>query len=52
MTAGSFDVFGGRYVPETLVTPLVELELAYRDAIADVAFVAELDRILADFVGL
>ena len=32
---GHFGAFGGRYVPETLMTPLLELETAYREARRD-----------------
>jgi tryptophan synthase beta chain len=44
-------VYGGRFVPETLVTPLDELEAAWRAAGADAAFAAELERELRDFAG-
>ena len=46
-----FGQFGGRYAAEVLRTPLDELEAAYRDAIADPAFRAELDRVGATFTG-
>ncbi len=49
--AGRFGVFGGRYVPETLIPALDELEAAFDAAMADAAFHAELDRLLADYVG-
>ena len=48
---GRFGAFGGRYVPETLVAPLEELEAAYAAAAADASFHAELDALLRDFVG-
>lgn len=48
---GHFGVFGGAYVPETLVTPLQELEKAYLEARADPSFAEELDRHLRDFAG-
>jgi tryptophan synthase beta chain len=48
---GHFGIFGGRYVPETLMSPLAELEQAYRAAQADPAFQAELDGYLKDYVG-
>jgi tryptophan synthase beta chain len=44
-------VYGGRYVPETLVAALDELEHAYEDAKADAAFQAELSSLLADYAG-
>jgi tryptophan synthase beta chain len=48
---GRFGLFGGRYVPETLVAPLQELERAYAAASADKAFHAELNSLLRDFAG-
>ena len=43
-----FGPFGGRYVPETLVPALDELEVAYETAMGDPAFRAELSALLAD----
>ncbi len=48
---GHFGLFGGRYVPETLMSPLEELEQAYREAQADPAFHAELKGYLSTYVG-
>jgi tryptophan synthase beta chain len=48
---GRFGPYGGRYVPETLVAPLQELERAYDDARKDVAFQRELDFLLKNFAG-
>ncbi|MGH7486767.1 MAG: pyridoxal-phosphate dependent enzyme, partial [bacterium] len=48
---GRFGPFGGRFVPETLMTALGELERAFNEAQDDVAFHAELDALLRDFVG-
>jgi tryptophan synthase beta chain len=48
---GRFGVFGGRYVPETLLHALEELDEAYRAARADAAFLIELDQLLREFVG-
>ena len=48
---GFFGEFGGRFVPETLMAALDEFEAAYRGLRRDRAFKAELDRLLADFVG-
>ena len=48
---GYFGEFGGRFVPETLVEPVEELERAYRAAREDAAFHAELDRLLKHYVG-
>src|SRR5882672_1010103 len=50
-TKGRFGPYGGRYVPETLVAPLEELEQAYNDARADQTFQAELDSLLKNFAG-
>ena len=49
--AGRFGAYGGRYVPETLVAALDELEHAYEEAKADAAFQAELSSLLADYAG-
>jgi tryptophan synthase beta chain len=48
---GHFGSFGGRYVAETLMPLILEVERAYEAAKADPAFQAELDRYLADYVG-
>src|SRR5437773_3073176 len=48
---GYFGEFGGRYVPETLVEPVEELERAYLAVRDDPAFRIELDRLLKDYVG-
>ncbi len=48
---GRFGAFGGRYVPETLLSALEELDAAYRDARADPSFLLELDQLLREFVG-
>lgn len=50
-TAGFYGDFGGRYVPDTLVAPLMELEAAYNAHTQDPAFWAEFERLLKDFVG-
>ena len=49
--AGRFGVYGGRYVPETLVAALDELDRAYADAKADRAFQSRLDLLLRDYAG-
>ncbi len=49
--AGRFGAYGGRYVPETLMAALEELEVAYAAAQADPAFHLELDALLKDFAG-
>ncbi|MEX0785080.1 MAG: tryptophan synthase subunit beta [Dehalococcoidia bacterium] len=48
---GRFGPFGGRFVPETLMTALGELERGFAEAQADAAFRAELDGLLRDYVG-
>lgn len=48
---GHFGQFGGRYVAETLMPALFELESAYQAAVADPAFQQELDGYLRDYVG-
>ena len=48
---GRFGVYGGRYVPETLMAALLELEHEYEAAKADPAFQAELNSLLADYAG-
>jgi tryptophan synthase beta chain len=48
---GHFGQFGGRYVAETLMPALLELEQAYREAMADSAFIAEFDHFLKHYVG-
>jgi tryptophan synthase beta chain len=48
---GRFGSYGGRYVPETLMAALQELETAYAVARKDKAFRDEFHRLLADFAG-
>jgi len=48
---GYFGAYGGRFVPETLVEPIEELERAYFAVRDDEAFGAELNRLLKDYVG-
>jgi tryptophan synthase beta chain len=48
---GHFGVYGGRYVPEVLMSPLEELEIAYREACRYPAFHAELDELLRTYAG-
>ena len=49
--AGHFGPYGGRFVPEILMEPLRELEVAYAEARRDPAFRAQLAAHLRDFVG-
>ncbi len=49
--SGRFGAYGGRYVPETLMAALLELEAAYAAAREDAAFQSELDGLLKHYVG-
>ena len=49
--AGRFGPYGGRYVPETLIPALDELAAVYAAAVADQAFLAEVDGLAADYIG-
>jgi tryptophan synthase beta chain len=46
-----FGAFGGRYVPETLIPALDELDSAYDNAMRDAGFRGELDQLLKEYVG-
>jgi tryptophan synthase beta chain len=46
-----FGAFGGRYVPETLIPALDELEHAYEEARGDPGFVADVEHLLTTYVG-
>ncbi|MBF7094120.1 tryptophan synthase subunit beta [Streptococcus sp. HF-1907] len=48
---GFYGNFGGRFIPETLMTAVLELDQAYREAKADPSFQAELDNLLVNYVG-
>ncbi len=48
---GRFGSFGGRFVAETLMPLILDVEAAYEEAKRDPAFQAELDRYLRDYVG-
>lgn len=50
-TAHRFGAFGGRYVPETLIPALDELNAAFEEAVRDPEFQKELDRLLKEYVG-
>ena len=50
-TNGRFGEFGGQYVAETLMPAITELEAAWRAAREDDTFWAEVDRLLAEYVG-
>ncbi len=48
---GHFGEFGGKYVPETLMAPLEELEKVFRAALRDPSFKKELDYHLREYAG-
>lgn len=48
---GHWGIYGGRFVAETLMAPLIELENAYRAAQADSNFQTQLDALLRDYSG-
>ncbi|MGE0239354.1 MAG: tryptophan synthase subunit beta [Parvibaculaceae bacterium] len=48
---GLFGIYGGRFVAETLMPLILDLEKAYEDAKADPSFQAELDQFLEHYVG-
>jgi tryptophan synthase beta chain len=48
---GHFGPYGGKFVPETLMSALDELEAAYREAKADADFQEELEGLLRDYAG-
>ena len=50
-TTGRFGAYGGQFVPETLMTPLIELEQAYNAAKEDPTFHEELNYYLKNYVG-
>ena len=50
-TNDRFGTFGGRYVPETLIPALDELDAAFAAAMADADFVAAMDGMLSTYVG-
>jgi tryptophan synthase beta chain len=48
---GRFGPYGGRYVPETLMSPVLELQRAYAEASKDETFQLELANLLRNYVG-
>jgi tryptophan synthase beta chain len=50
-TTGHFGPYGGRFVPETVVPALEELETAFREAWSDGVFRAQLEGLLVDYAG-
>jgi tryptophan synthase beta chain len=51
MAPGRFGPYGGRYVPETLMVPLLELERVYETSLTDAAFQTEFANLLKNFAG-
>ncbi len=51
MSRGRFGAYGGQFVPETVMTCLLELEAAYTAARGDAEFERELDELLSKYVG-
>ncbi len=51
MAKGRFGVYGGQYIPETLMNALLELEAAYNRCKADPAFHRELTEMLNEYAG-
>ncbi|MEV5003037.1 tryptophan synthase subunit beta [Nocardioides sp. LML1-1-1.1] len=49
---GGTGAFGGRFMPEALMAALDELDVAWQAAMADAAFVAELESLLRDYAGV
>lgn len=48
---GRFGAFGGKFIPETLMNAVTELEIAFEDARRDPAFVQELNELLSEYAG-
>ena len=48
---GHFGIFGGRFVPETLMKAVIELGEAYESAKKDPSFQAEIRQLLKNYVG-
>ena len=48
---GHFGLYGGKYVPETLMAPLEELESAYKTFLKDKKFKSLLKNYMADYIG-
>ena len=48
---GLFGIYGGRFVAETLMPLILQLEQAYKDAKKDPSFKAEMDNLLEHYVG-
>ena len=50
-SSGHFDKFGGKYVPETLIPAINELESLYKETLNDNVFQTELSRLRTDYSG-
>ncbi|WP_429840917.1 tryptophan synthase subunit beta [Brevibacillus sp. FIR094] len=48
---GRFGAFGGKYIPETLMNAVTELEIAFEEARRDPAFIQELNGLLSEYAG-
>ncbi|MFG0214419.1 tryptophan synthase subunit beta [Brevibacillus porteri] len=48
---GRFGAFGGKYIPETLMNAVTELEIAFEEARRDPVFVQELNGLLSEYAG-
>ena len=48
---GHFEQFGGKYVPETLIPAINELEKLYNEVKGDPEFVSKLSKLLKDYSG-
>ena len=51
MRKGYYETFGGQFVPELLMPPLIELEKAYNEIVPSHEFRTELMALLSDYVG-
>lgn len=51
MSKGKFGIFGGQYVPETLMSAVLELEQAYNHWSHDQGFISELHALLTQYAG-
>jgi len=51
MSKGKFGIYGGQYIPETLMNAVIELEEAYNRFKSDPVFIAELDALLNNYAG-
>lgn len=49
--SGHFGIYGGKYIPETLIPAVEELAVAYKEACGDPSFQAEFNSYLRDYVG-